>query len=208
MGIQAMIDRSPLGLRIVVMAAGFSTRLGQPKALARIHGISLLRRTIRVLEPLAAEPILIVTPPRATRMQVELRGLSVRLLANSNRAQGLSSSVKLALRASRFSSALLIFPADLPDLNVRDVKRLISRWRVFRRSIVARCVDGRASTPLILPACLFRSSNALTGDVGLRDLVARISEVQRVLVDFPSASKDIDTPDDLAAARRRAPRVL
>src|SRR5271155_2813035 len=41
-------------LRVLILAAGLSRRLGQPKALARVHGVSLIRRLLLLLAPLAA----------------------------------------------------------------------------------------------------------------------------------------------------------
>ena len=66
-------------LRIVVLAAGFSTRLGQSKPLARVRGVSLLGGTIRLLAPLSASRIVVVIPPRAVRVRAELRGRQVTL---------------------------------------------------------------------------------------------------------------------------------
>ena len=50
-------------LRIVVLAAGFSIRLGRPKALARIHGRTLLDRTLRVLAPFSQRTRIVVVIP-------------------------------------------------------------------------------------------------------------------------------------------------
>jgi CTP:molybdopterin cytidylyltransferase MocA len=57
--------------------------------------------------------------------------------------------------------------------------------------------------PLILPRWLYARALEVTGDTGLRDLVNRLPAEQLALVDLPSASFDIDTPEDLRTARRR-----
>ena len=140
------------------------------------------------------------------RVRMELRGRRVSFLANRGRAAGLSTSVAQGLRRTRHSSATLFLPADLPDLAPRDIARLIFHWRGARRRVVARALAERASTPLILPKFLYPQALRLSGDVGLRDLVAELRIEQRTLVELPSATRDIDTPQDLAEARRRAPR--
>jgi CTP:molybdopterin cytidylyltransferase MocA len=178
--------------------------MGRSKALAKIHGVSLIRRTIGVLAPFAANPIIIVTPPRARRMSVELRGLPVRLVANPARAFGLSSSVIRALQASRFSAATLLLPVDLAELAPHDIARLISRWRSAQRRLTARRIGDRLSTPLILPRSLYARAREITGDVGLRDLLAGSHIEDRTLVELPSAERDADTPHDLQDARRSA----
>jgi molybdenum cofactor cytidylyltransferase len=189
-------------LRIVVLAAGFSTRMGRAKALLNIRGVSLIRRTVAVLSQFAARDIVVVAAPRATRLRAELRGYPVTVLTNPQRAHGLSSSVIRALRKTHYSRATMLLPADLGELTPRDIARLISRWRGAKRRVVACRLDGRAATPLILPKWLYPEAQHLAGDVGLRALVAGLPEEQRVLVEVSSAIRDVDTPQDLAAARR------
>jgi molybdenum cofactor cytidylyltransferase len=191
-------------LRIVVLAAGFSTRMGRSKALVTVGGVSLIRRTVTVLSQFATHDIVVVTAPRATRLRVELRGYPVTVITNPQRARGLSSSVIRALRETRYGGATLLLPVDLGELMPRDIARLISRWRTARRRVIARRLDGRASTPLILPKWLYPHARRLVGDVGLRALVTALPEEQCVLLELPSAVRDIDTQRDLVAARRRA----
>src|ERR1035438_3383184 len=62
-GMIAMKARSLPTLRIIVLAAGFSTRLGRPKALARVHGVTLLRKTLGLLAPFATSSKIIVVIP-------------------------------------------------------------------------------------------------------------------------------------------------
>ncbi|MEP6885990.1 MAG: nucleotidyltransferase family protein, partial [Gammaproteobacteria bacterium] len=60
-----------------------------------------------------------------------------------------------------------------------------------------------AGVPLILPRWLYARALEVRGDVGLRGLVAGLSPQQQVLLNLPSAGSDVDTPQDLHAARRR-----
>ena len=201
-----MMETQLSSLQIVVLAAGFSTRLGRSKSLATIRGISLIRRALTTLSEITRQNILVVTAPRPTRVRAELRGFRVSILANPRRAAGLSSSVTLALRKGRWSSATLFLPVDCPDLNALDLGRLISRWRASKRRVAARRTSNGAATPLILPKFLYREAARQTGDVGLRDFVAGLRAEQRTLLDVPSAKHDVDTRHDLAIARRRALR--
>lgn len=195
-------------LQIVVLAAGLSSRMGSPKAFARINGISLIRRTIKVLRPFAAKQIIVVTGPRAQRIRSELRGSPIAFAVNPNRTLGLATSVARGLRAGRYSGAALLLPMDLGGLTSRDIQRLISRWLLARRRVTARRIDGRPATPLILPRSLFPRVAEIDGDRGLRYLLAELGAEKTCLVELPSAARDIDTPADLGAARRRARRCI
>jgi molybdenum cofactor cytidylyltransferase len=198
-------------LHVIILAAGFSSRLGRPKALARVQSTTLLRRTLTLVASFSPAKIAVVLPPRAARYRIEARGLKVAFAANSGRAAGLSSSVRLGIALARCSPAVLILPVDLATLNPRDVARLISRWRASRRRVIARRIGqpGGAShggTPLILPRWLYARALAVTGDKGLRELVSGLPAQHRALLDLPSAALDVDAPSDLRAARRRLRR--
>jgi molybdenum cofactor cytidylyltransferase len=195
-------------LRIVVLAAGYSRRLGISKALARVHGHSLLRRTALVLAPLVNSELLVIVPPRARRIRAELRGIPCALVPNLQRSEGLASSVRLGLRRARFCAGVMIVPVDLARLERRDVRRLIARWRAARRRLAARRIDdghaaARGATPAILPKHLFAAAARCAGEVGLRDLIGALRARERVLVDLPSAGFDVDTREELQLARRR-----
>jgi molybdenum cofactor cytidylyltransferase len=195
-------------LQIVVLAAGLSRRMGRSKAFAKIHGLSLILRTIKVLAPFAANRIIVVTGPRAQRMRVELRSCSISLVANRANALGLATSVISGVRASRFSGAVLLLPMDLAELKAADLERLISRWSGSRRRVVARRVGERAAVPLILPRALYPRVREIAGEVGLRNLLAELPANRRTLIDLPSAERDVDTPQELGHARRQVRRYI
>jgi molybdenum cofactor cytidylyltransferase len=201
-------------LRIVVFAAGLSARLGQPKPLARVRGVRLLQRTCRLLEPFAGSSrLIVVVPPRAARYRTGLDVRKIDFVTNRRRESGLSSSVHLGIKRARCSAAVLLLPVDLVDLSAADVARLMLRWRGARRKVVARGVrdhpatSGTPGTPLILPRALYGAALAVRGDQGLRDLVRSLPADHVRLVPLPSAALDVDTPQDLARARRRTPCI-
>jgi molybdenum cofactor cytidylyltransferase len=187
---------------MVVLAAGFSARMGRPKALARVRGLSLIARTLRVLAPFAAAPIIVVVPPRAARFRAELRGHRSVLVANPCRGDGLSSSVRRGLRHARYEAAVLLVPMDLSCLEPRDIARLIARWRGARRRVAARRIGADAAAPLILPRRLYPRALGVAGDVGLKALVRQLPPQDIALVSLASAAFDVDTAGDLERARR------
>lgn len=188
--------------QIVVLAAGFSTRLGRPKALARIHGRTLLQRTAAALAPVRGCKVHVVIPARSCLRRLA-RFAGWTCVENPGRARGLASSVARGIAHCRCAPAILFLPVDLPNLRTRDIKLLLQRWRGNRRRIVARGIDGRAVIPLILPRRLFGMSAALHGDTGLKELIGSLAPDDLRLVRMNSAACDIDTPAELRAARRR-----
>jgi molybdenum cofactor cytidylyltransferase len=190
-------------LQIVVLAAGFSARLGRPKALARVHGVSLLRRTLKVASSLGSDRIIVVVPRNASRYRIEAQGIKLHWTVNARRAQGLSSSVRQGIAAACYAPAILLLPVDLIQLKNRDLFRLVQRWRSAPRRLMARKIELSGATPVVLPRWLYSRASTLAGDVGLRELIGQLPADSRVLVEMPSAALDVDTPQDLKDARRR-----
>jgi len=191
-------------LRVVVLAAGFSARLGRPKALAAVRGASLLQRTLRLLRRVAGPArLIVVVPPRSNRYRVGIDRRDVEFIVNASPQRGLAGSVHAGIKRARCSAAVLLLPVDLVELDGGDIARLIHRWRGARRRVVARRVGLHAGTPLILPRALYGRSLDVSGDQGLRDVVRRLPADSVRLVNLASAEADVDTPQDLERARRR-----
>lgn len=188
-------------LPCVVLAAGRSRRLGRSKAALRIHGLSLLVRTVRRLAALRVGPVLVVLPPRATRLRQQLGDEGARGIVNADPGRGLASSVRRGLEATRCARAVLLIPVDLVHLKQRDIERLVRRWRAHPRRVIARRLEGAPAIPLILPMHLRVHALSLEGDQGLRRVLARRPAAELELLDLPSAASDLDTPADLEAAR-------
>ena len=198
-----MNSRSLRTPHIIVLAAGFSARLGRPKVLARVHGASLLARALKTAQALDAAAVIAVIPPNAVQYRSMARGMKVSWVANPQRAQGLSSSVRRGILAARYAPAILLIPADLVNLKHRDLARLLRRRQSSPRRVIARRVGGGAAIPLILPRWLFPRALKITGDIGLRELIEQLAPEQRVLVELASAAQDVDTPQALNEVRTR-----
>ncbi len=187
-------------LRIVILAAGFSSRLGQPKALARIHGVSLLRRTLNAAAALKGADIIVIAPRAAMRYRVETQGTKAMFIVNPRPARGLSSSVRLGVTQSRYAPAILFLPVDMFNLKSADLIRLLRARYSAPRHVIARRIGTRGAAPLILPRRFYTRACGIAGDIGLRELLAQLGD-SILLIDLPSATSDIDTPQDLGAAR-------
>ncbi len=173
-----------------------------------MRSLSLLRRTLSVIAQTTSAKIVVVAPPRAARYRIETRGFKVQFAVNRLRATGLSSSVRRGLAEVRYSPAALLLPVDLAALQRHDLSRLILRWCAARRCVIARQIGGptespRGGVPLILPRWLYPRAHGLVDDQGLREIVNGLAPPLRVLLHLPTAAMDVDTPQDLRAARRR-----
>ena len=190
----------------VVLAAGASTRLGQPKQLVRIDGESLLHRTARLALEAGCSPVHVVLGFDADSMRAELQGLAADPVVNREWQEGMGASLRSGIEALRRSDpqphAVLILVCDQPRLPADHLRALLARHQSARRiAITASVYARRTGVPAIFAAKLFSALLASSGDRGARDLIrAHAAEVQGI--PWPAGELDLDLPDDLTTIER------
>lgn len=196
----------------VILAAGRSQRFraagGQEisKLAAPLDGKAVVRHVAETALASRARPIVVVTGHAREAVEAALTGLPVGFAHNANFATGLASSLKTGLAALPGGVAgALILLGDMPAIDGATLDRLIAGFAARPEALAILPVRaGRRGNPALLSRALFAALETLDGDEGARRILAeadagRIVEVE---VDGEGATLDIDTPDDLAAARK------
>jgi molybdenum cofactor cytidylyltransferase len=187
----------------VVLAAGASTRLGQPKQLVRLEGESLLHRTARLALEAGCSPVLVVLGFEAETLRAELHGLNVDVVVNHEWQEGMGASLRSGMEALRKRdpqpNAVLVLVCDQPRLAADHLRTLLAHHQSARRiAITASVYARRAGVPAIFAAKLFSALLASSGDRGARNLIrAHAAEVQGI--PWPAGELDLDLPEDLTA---------
>ncbi|GMT98777.1 nucleotidyltransferase family protein [Corallococcus caeni] len=180
---------------VVVLAAGGSSRLGQPKQLLRHEGTSLVRRAAR--NALDASPVVVVVlGARRDDVASELDGLTVRCVDNPEWALGQGSSLRVGLRAlpPDVDGAVLML-CDQLRVDAAHLRSLISTFERTHAPIVASAYAGTRGVPALFSRALFPELEALPPTGGARGLIAR--DPSRVVeVALPGGEEDVDTAED------------
>ena len=181
----------------IILAAGASRRLGQPKQLLELQGESLLRRIARTAL-VGGGPVTVVVGFRAPDMVANLAGLPVRVLVNPDWEEGMASSIRAGVAAlPPGSSGVLLLLCDQPAVNPALLARLQAAHRAEPQVPVACGYGGILGTPALFPARSFPDLLRLRGDCGARKLLQG-QPVQ--VIPFPAGSRDVDRPGDLEKA--------
>ncbi|SVE21411.1 uncharacterized protein METZ01_LOCUS474265, partial [marine metagenome] len=115
------------GLAGLVLAAGASIRLGQPKQLVTIDGQSLLQHAVDKCLPVCPLGVTVVTGAGREVMSETLRGKSVLIAHNSVWRDGLASSIIAGIAAiPADSQAVLLMLCDQPNLSTAELAQLVS----------------------------------------------------------------------------------
>lgn len=189
----------------VLLAAGGSVRLGQPKQLLKRHGETLLRRAARLLAETRPRTLIVVLGAHAEILTGELTGLPAIGVVNSGWRDGLASSLQTAARAleqhgaafgrespTKDSPRVLIAVCDHPALEGHHLRALLQTCgcAAIRR-------DARLGVPAILDRSTWGRVDELAGDRGFSTL---LHQVRCTGIAAPELDQDLDTPDHLAAA--------
>jgi molybdenum cofactor cytidylyltransferase len=197
----------PFHFGAVVLAAGASTRMGEPKQLLRLDGRTLLRRTVDTLLASPAWPVVVVLGAHMETIRPEVARLPVLIVENREWVEGLASSIRTGVSVLETFSlsieAALLVLCDQPNLSPDAITRLIETHHRTGKSIVAAgyaCPErGRGAGPPGPPALFARSHfhelMELRGAGGARPLLARHAELLAT-VDLPELATDLDTPAD------------
>jgi molybdenum cofactor cytidylyltransferase len=178
-----------------VLAAGASTRLGQPKQLLPFGTTTLLGTVLtQARAATALDEIVVVLGGAAAdvRRQVDLTGTTV--VENPEFSTGCSSSYRTGISAlSPRAEAVVILLGDQPGVDPAVIDTVVQEWRRTRERIMLAAYAGREGHPLVFARELFDQLVALQGDKAAWKIVdARRADLRAVAVDRPHP-RDVNT---------------
>jgi molybdenum cofactor cytidylyltransferase len=184
---------------IVVLAAGGSRRLGQPKQLLSVLGEPMLRRVVRMAADAEPDHLVVVLGSSACECVAVIKDCGADIVVNPFWECGLAGSVRLGVERAEEegADAVLLLLADQPCLDSEVIRRFLVRANGQTDLIVAAGYDGVLGAPMMFGSDWFAQLKKLEGDQGARSLVPK--EAGRVeIIDWSEGAIDVDTPEDLA----------
>ncbi|MGF7217897.1 molybdenum cofactor cytidylyltransferase [Spirosoma lacussanchae] len=186
----------------LLLAAGSSSRLGQPKQLVQHEGQSLVRRMAGMALSVPTAPVVVVIGANADLVRAELTDVPVQTVVNADWSEGMGSSLRAGLTAlaDQPIDAFLVLLTDQPHVTPDLLRQLIRTRQETGKGIVA-CQYGEADhlgVPALFDRRYLPVFRQLTGDAGARKLIRQYTD-DCAIVPFALGAIDLDTPQDLAA---------
>jgi molybdenum cofactor cytidylyltransferase len=185
---------------IIVLAAGASVRMGTPKQLLKIAGVSLIRRAAQNAIDSKCRPVVIVLGANADLIRDELEGLEIQIAVNHDWEIGMSTSIRCGVKtlltiAPETDGAILML-GDQPNVTGAALEKLTGIFAQNNSAIIAARYLNQLGTPVLFPRAYFGELLKLNGKGGAKNLLKKYGE-RALAIDLPEAALDLDTPEDL-----------
>lgn len=187
----------------VILAAGSSSRLGEPKQLVHFQSKSLLQQVIDEVAQIEFEELVVILGANEVLIKKKVNFKSAKLIQNPNWEEGMASSIRLAVEEAerRGLNALLILLSDQPFVNSELLRDLIKLYSPGKELIVASEYNNIFGVPVLFDRHYFQDLKELTGDTGARKLIKQYQDKVKG-VKFEKGLVDIDTQEDLSKLQK------
>jgi molybdenum cofactor cytidylyltransferase len=199
-----MENQSDLSVAAIVLAAGRSRRMGQPKMVLPWGDTTVIGQVVWVLHQSPIKDVVVVTGGARRQVEAALSGSAVKLVFNPRFAQEeMLVSLQLGLRALENDvEAALVVLGDQPQIKVGVVQSILDRYRARQAPLVVPSFQMRRGHPWLVERKLLKSILELRSDRTLRDFLNQnADQIDYLVVDTPSVLLDLDTPQDYHSQR-------
>ena len=182
----------------LVLAAGRSRRMGTQKLLLPFAGSTVIGHIVDQIAGSAVERIYVVVASDQAAIAAALSGRAAQVVVNPGPDSEMLDSVRCGLRALPSACrAVLVVLGDQPGITPALVDALVGAFESSGERIAVPVYDGRRGHPVLL-AIDYRDQVLTQYDgLGLRGLLWDCPEdVLEVPVPWPTATSDIDCPED------------
>ena len=186
---------------IIILAAGNSSRLGQPKQLLRFNEKSLIRYTADEAVKVAGKQVIVVTGAHKNLVEEELCDCPAHTIHNTYWQEGMSSSIYIGLITliSIFPNihAVTICVSDQPFIAAAIFQQMINEQQQTNKGVVAAAYGGTTGVPVLFTDRYFIELLNLKGSEGAKILLNKFPD-DFTTIDFEKGHIDLDTPEDVA----------
>jgi molybdenum cofactor cytidylyltransferase len=198
-----MKKKKPRMVWALVLAAGESRRMGEPKLLLPFGRSTMIETVVQNCMDSSVDGILVVLGHQWPRILEKLKNYAVETTINPHYQKGMLSSVQWGLqKLPRAAGAAMVVLGDQPGVSSRTMDLVIHAFQSGIKGIVLPTHKGSGGHPLLVDMKYCREIQSLDPAVGLRGLHSlHPDDILRVEVGDTSVLQDIDNPGDYKKAR-------
>lgn len=187
----------------MILAAGSSSRLGQPKQLLSFKGKTLLENVVETASSVS-DKVLVVLGSSHKQIAPAIAHTKAQLAYFKDWSQGMGSTlsfgIQQVLNNDRYTKEILILLCDQLHVTTQMLEELIFLHQESDHLITACGYDKSYGVPALFDRKIFLDLLNLSGEQGAKKVILKHFKNTQVIA-FPEAQVDIDTPKDLALLR-------
>ena len=177
----------------VILAAGYSSRMGDFKPLLQIGGRSLIEHTISLFRDNGVDHIVVVTGHKEDEVAAEAERLNVQTVSNTDFADGMFSSVCVGISQLPALDAFFVLPVDIPLIRSSTVQTLLHAE--INGGVIYPCFDGERGHPPLISREVIPAILKHNGQGGLKQVLEQFPGLDVPVWD-EGILLDADTPED------------
>ncbi|MBR9997784.1 MAG: nucleotidyltransferase family protein [Cyclobacteriaceae bacterium] len=188
-------------IAIIILGAGASTRLNQPKQLLEYKGKTLIENAVNTALDSNFGPVYVVLGSNGREIVQKLKSYreKIKVIQNSKWEEGVSSSIRAALKEIEKDEpeiyGIIITLVDQPLINVSHLIKMIKSHFTFGKKIIASGYGGSFGVPAFFHRNVFPYVEKLEGDQGAKSLISKL-KLDVHIIPNADAEIDIDSEED------------
>jgi molybdenum cofactor cytidylyltransferase len=185
----------------IILAAGYSRRMGALKPILKLGDRTILERAIRLFRELGIEDVIVVVGHGASETIPIVHDCGARAIMNAQFERGMFSSVQAGVNALMpASEAFFVLPVDIPLVGSQTIRDLLTAYWGGKSKIVVPAFRGIRGHPPLISASYRNEIPSYSGQDGLRGFFRKHNRhSERVEVSDEMILFDLDTPADYQA---------
>ncbi len=169
----------------IVLAAGYSSRMGKFKPLLPLGETTVLGRAITLFRDAGISDIRAVVGYRSEDLLPLLGKMGVSCIVNENFRAGMFSSVVAGVKGlEKSTDAFFILPVDIPLIRPWTLHLLLQAYQGKKGLIIHPCFEGKRGHPPLISARLTGQIINWSGHNGLSGALAQ-SEADAIQIEVP-----------------------
>lgn len=183
---------------IIILAAGNSSRMKQPKQLLAFKNKTLLSHTVAEAQK-SGMPVIMVLGANEEKIKEQLKNISAQIAFNEKWGEGVSSSIKAGIKKALEnhidSENCILCVCDQPYISATVFQQLIDKKTTSGKKIIASSYAETLGTPVLFDKKYFSLLMNLQGDEGAKKLLS-VHKDEVAFISFEKGACDIDTKTD------------
>ena len=196
-----MTDRKPF-ISGILLAAGLSTRMGEPKQLLPFGESTIIETVVDSMLRAKFDEVIVVVGHRAVQIEEKLRERPVTIVFNPDYCEGMLTSAQAGIRALTGSHAFGLMLVDQPFITAALIDQVIDAYLHTDKGIALPSYNYKRGHPVVFHRRYAEAILALGAESGgVRTLFRKYADdIQYVTVGTDRVLRDIDYREDYERA--------